>query len=133
GFITVDRASAVYGVVVTPDMTVDEEATLRRREELARLRVHLTLAKLPEADAFGGIRGRHRRVEVSPETAGRLGMEQGSLIELWGSHPAPLRAWVYFGEQPADCIALSPSGCAILGTEVGQEVMMRVLSTRFKV
>lgn len=133
GFITVQRASNIYGVVLNDDLAVDEDATRQRREELAGLRVHLKLAALPETSAFAGVRGRHRRAELSSTTANRLGVEQGGLIELWGEHPAPLRAWAYITEQQADSIAISPSGCAILGAKVGQEVMVRVLPTRFKV
>ena len=127
------RALSIYGVVLNPDGTVDDAATRQRRQALAGERTYFTLGALPDSLGFTGRRGTHRRVEVSAETAARHSLPIGSLIELHGRHPAPLRAWVYLGEQPPDTAALSADGLAILGLQAGGRVLMRTIPTDSRV
>src|SRR5699024_9924272 len=103
------------------------------RAALRAARRRVRIADLGESRAFAGRRGRHRRVEMSAPLAQALGAEDGSLIELFGRCPAPLRAWVCIAEQSGGDIAVSPSGCAILGVEVGDDVIARALPGVFRV
>ena len=93
GRVSPARARAGYGVVLTQDGQVDEEATRSRRAELAAARRRLPV-RADEREAYEGARGKHRLLRLTPEVASRLGVAPGDLVELLGRHPAPLRAWV---------------------------------------
>ena len=132
GLITSDRAHSIYGVALANGQ-VDESATTARRQALKSGRRYLKTAILPDDRAFGGVRGRHRRAELSPATAISCGLTAGSLIELHGRHPAPLRAWVYLADQPEGAVAVSAEGLAILGVEAGRDALVRAVPTAFTV
>jgi N-methylhydantoinase B len=133
GLITAARARDIYGVIVDGKGAVDIGATRSRRAELEGQRRFAVLGALPEARAFAGRRGRHRRAEMSPATLSRWALAAGDLVELHGRHPAPLRAWAYAGEVPDETVAIAESGLAILGLAAGERALLRPLSTGFKV
>ncbi len=133
GFISQARAEATYGVRFDSHGGVDPAATDTCRAELAASRWRLPLADLAEASAFAGRRGRHRQVAMSAETLRRLGIEEGTLVELHGRHPAPLRAWARLGAQPGKSLGLSASGRSILGLALGEDVLLRVPPVTFRV
>ncbi len=133
GLITPARAGDVYGVVADAGGAVDTAATAARRAAIAAARFHVALATLPDARAFAGARGRHRRAEMAPATAAQYGLGAGDLIELHGRHPAPLRAWVYLADMPMGTVAIAADGHAILGLSTGAQVLLRPIPTGFKV
>jgi N-methylhydantoinase B len=52
----------------------------------------------------------------------------GDLVELWGRHPAPLRAWVKLDREAGGReIALDGLGRRILGVAPGDAVEIRAL------
>jgi hypothetical protein len=102
---------------------VDEAATRARREALraARPRVRLVGAGGLEAD-------RGRLVRLDSETAARLGVAVGAIVELVNPRGAPLRAWV------ADVMPgnggraeISPNALGMLALADGAEVELRAL------
>jgi N-methylhydantoinase B len=88
GYVTPAGAEREYGVVWRAGR-VDEVATRARRESLraARLRVRLTPVSDLDTD-------RGRLVRIDTETARRLGVVPGAIVELVSPRGAPLRAWV---------------------------------------
>src|SRR5258705_721666 len=88
GYVTAAGAEREYGVVWRAGR-VDEIATRARRESLraARPRVHLSPVSDLDAD-----RGRLLRIDT--ETARRLGVGPGAIVELVNPRGAPLRAWI---------------------------------------
>jgi len=88
GYVTAAGAEREYGVVWRAGR-VDEIATRARRESLraARPRVHLSPVSDLDAD-------RGRLVRIDTETARRLGVGPGAIVELVNPRGAPLRAWI---------------------------------------
>jgi N-methylhydantoinase B len=87
GYVTRAAAEATYGVVWGGD-AVDAGGTARRRasQRAARPRVRVYAADIET--------GVGRGVRIAAETARRLGVTEGAVVELVNPHGAPLRAWV---------------------------------------
>jgi hypothetical protein len=87
GYVTREAAETAYGIVWGGD-GVNADATARRRasQREARLRVRVHAADV--AAALG------RAIRIDAETARRLGVTEGAVIELGNPRRAPLRAWV---------------------------------------
>jgi N-methylhydantoinase B len=88
GFITRAAAASTYGVVMTGER-VDEPATITKRAALraARTTVRLTTAEHLQTD-------RGRCIRLDSQTADRLRIVPGAIVELVNPNGAPLRAWV---------------------------------------
>jgi len=128
GHVSPERARDGYGVVLTADGRVDEDATKRLRAELTALRRRLSV-RADERDAYEGGRGKHRVQRLAPGLASRLGVAEGDLVEMLGRHPAPLRAWVKLdGGTPDDQVPLDSLARRILGIEAGATIELRRLS-----
>ncbi len=127
GYVSVERARDGYGVVLTPEGAVDQEATAARRAALRAARRRLPV-QADERDPYVGERGRHRMLRLAPELARSLGLGAGDLVELLGRHPAPLRAWIRLDpEVPPGVVSLDRFGLRVLGVEPGGEVEVRRL------
>src|SRR5262249_39045117 len=101
-----ERARDGYGVVLTGDAWVDEEATRARRAELAAARPRIPV-RADERDPYRGARGKHRVLRFAQAMASTLSLSAGDLVELVGRHPAPLRAWVTLdGDERDDRVPL---------------------------
>ena len=103
-------------------------------------RLHLPSARIPDERAFAGVRGKHRRAEITADTAKKHKLKLGSLVELHGKSPAPLRVWLYpAGSDVTDgCIAggsvaISADGLSILGIAVGDSFLVRPLNSPHRV
>jgi N-methylhydantoinase B len=87
GYVTREAAETAYGIVWSGD-GVDADATARRRESqrgaTPRVRVHAA----DVAVTLG------RAIRIDAETARRLGVAEGAVVELVNPRGAPLRAWV---------------------------------------
>jgi N-methylhydantoinase B len=127
GHVSPVRARDGYGVVLTAEGQVDEEATRARRAELAAARRRVPV-RADERDAYEGARGKHRVLRLAPALASPLGLAPGDLVELLGRHPAPLRAWVTLdsGERESR-VPLDALARRILGVEAGDTVELRRL------
>ncbi len=127
GYVSTERARHGYGVVLTAAGDVDMTATAAERARLAAARRRFSVVA-DEREPYEGRRGRHRVLRLAPALAGALGLEPGTLVELLGRHPAPLRAWVRIDADAADGqIALDGLGRRILGVAAGDSVEIRRL------
>ena len=128
GYVSAERARDGYGVVLGADGAVDAAATAARRAELAA-EVRRLPVRADERDPYEGVRGKHRTLRLGPAFAAELGVAAGDLVELWGRHPAPLRAWVKIdGAASVPEIALDGLGRRILGVAPGDAVELRALA-----
>jgi N-methylhydantoinase B len=122
GYVSPSAAERDYGVIWR-DGAVDMDATTAKRAALlaARPRVHLTPAAGLEAD-----RGRH--VRLDEQTAARLGVGPGAIVELVNPRGAPLRAWVV-ALVPGDGARgeVSPDALTMLGLAAGAAVELRAV------
>jgi N-methylhydantoinase B len=90
GYVTRDAAERIYGVAWNGD-GIDAVATAARRAALraGRPRVRVTAVTDLEPE-----RGRGRAIRLDADTARRLGVAAGAVVELVNPRGAPLRAWV---------------------------------------
>lgn len=124
GYVAADSARSGYGVVLDTSGAVDDTATRALREELRDGRRHLRVAAAGRP-AFTGDRGSRRLVYTAPADD----LPEGSLVELHGRYPAPLRAWVVHDPAlGAHTAALAPDALEILGLAEDQRAYVRVLT-----
>ena len=122
GYVTRAAAEAIYGVVWSVER-IDDAATAARREALraARPRVRLSTARGLDTE-------RGRAIILDADTAGRLGVGKGGVVELVNPRGAPLRAWVASihrrGGRRAE---LPPAALGMLGMDDGAEVEIRAV------
>jgi N-methylhydantoinase B len=122
GYVTLERARDVYGVVLDGD-EIELDATRQRRKELAAERVYLSVVET-EADDYDERDCRLCRLSIA--TAEELGVEEGDLVEYLGATPAPLRAWARVSEDvDAGVAPIGPRGRRILGQTAGGRVWIR--------
>ena len=127
GYITVEDAREVYGVVLT-DGALDMAATSAARERTRKRRVYLTV-RLNDEDPFGGSR---RLCPMSPETAGEGGLSEGMLVEYVPTRGAPLRVWVKIAPGPARGeTPLGPVAASILNLREEEQVWLRPIATPY--
>ena len=129
GYVSEGRAREGYGVVLDGEGGIDAAATEALREWLASSRPRLSIVP-DERPAYTGGKGMRRIVRLHGATAGRLGVDHDTLVELLGRHPAPLRAWVRLDDRIAegDC-PLDAFGRRVLGVAPGDTVVVRSLRT----
>jgi N-methylhydantoinase B len=88
GYVTRAAAETIYGVVWR-DGTIDEAGTADRRATLRARRTRIRLTAGAGLDAERG-----RLIRLDAETAARLAVGPGAVVELVNPRGAPLRAWV---------------------------------------
>ena len=108
---------------------VDAAATAALREQLAASRPRLIVVA-DERHAYTGGKGMRRIVRVNGVTAERLGVVHDTLVELRGTHPAPVRAWARIDDEVAggEC-PMDSFGRRVLGVAAGDTVVVRTLPT----
>lgn len=127
GYVSRERARDRYGVLFATDGSVDDGATADQRRRLAAARTFVTIAD-ESGDQFEGWRGRHRVLRIASELARRLALATGDLIELKGTNPAPLRAWIRVDSaRTGDAVPLDAFGRRVLGVAPGASVLLRKL------
>jgi len=121
GFVTKEKALAVYGVVLR-DGVVDVDATARRREELSGQMFLLSIAECE--NVFDG----GRRISyVAPANLERLGGD-GTLVEIVSGTGAPLRTWLRSDpELEQGTVKLGSTALGILSVSVSDRVEVRTL------
>lgn len=127
--VSVEAARDWYGVVVTSGGQVDDEATAVLRTELAAARFKVRIVADDDFDAYTGLKGRHRIVELAEADAAGLGVADDALIEMFGRHPAPLRAWVHVGKTEVGTVRMDAFGRQVLGVGSGELIYMRRVET----
>jgi N-methylhydantoinase B len=129
GYVTREKARDDFGVVIDAAGGVDSDATNVMREHLRSQVQRLRVGRLSNRDPYIGVRGRRRTLALNKQTFGRLGVEEGDLVELLGRHAAPLRAWVILDATLADdTIELDDFGRRVLGLSEGDEAIIRCLA-----
>jgi N-methylhydantoinase B len=124
GYVSIERARAVYGVVIE-NGKADPGATEAQRRKLAALR-HAFRVEADSEDAFDG--NGLRLCRINREAAARLGAKDGSLVEYLSPASAPLRAWATLDANgDADTLSLGPVGRAILRIRPGEQVELRLI------
>jgi N-methylhydantoinase B len=127
GYVTPEAARAIYGAVRRGGM-VDAAATAARRQVLraARPRVRLTAG-----EGLDGERG--RAIRLDEDTAKRLGVAAGAILELVNPRGAPLRAWLA-SIMPGNGMPgnghraeIAPAALGMLGLTGGAEVAIRAV------
>jgi N-methylhydantoinase B len=88
GYVTPAAAEAIYGIVLR-DGALDAVATATRRAKLRAGRILVRVVARVGLDAEAG-----RRIRLDADTATRLGVGPGAVVELVNPRGAPLRAWV---------------------------------------
>lgn len=124
GYVSLQKARAVYGVVLLADGIDDAGTTaLRRRFRTRRL---LLRARLIEADEYDG----SRRIAIfAPRTARRLRLKPERLLEFPNPAGPSLRAWARIDAAlPEGTCALGASGLLILGIQPGDLLQARRVS-----
>jgi N-methylhydantoinase B len=121
GYVTAEAAASIYGVVRDDGGAIDREATARRRRELFAARPRVRLTPVADLDTDRG-----RAIRLDAETAGRLGVGAGAIVELVNRAGAPVRAWVS-GLTPRNgrVAQIAPGVLAMLALTAGSEVDIR--------
>ncbi|GIX46692.1 MAG: 5-oxoprolinase [Candidatus Tectimicrobiota bacterium] len=127
GYLSAEKARQVYGVVLRDDGSPDPEATAALRQAL-RAAARRVRVQHSDADPYRGQEGKHRVVVLHPALAASLQLAAGDLVELWGRHGAPLRAWVEVdAHAPETAVPLDSKGQRMLGVQPGDQVEIRCL------
>ena len=123
-YVSREQGERRFGVVLTDDGDVDAAATTARRETLRAERVEASL-EVANEELRDGTR---REFQMPKALARRLGIEDGSLIELSTGHGAAVRGWASVGEaEEGDWLRLGPSGLDILAAAPGDSVEVRAV------
>ena len=117
GYLTAGQAERRYGVVLGPDLSVDEAATEAKRDELRAARRPVPIEAANE-EMFDGTR---RRIVVPAGIADKAGIADGALVEISTGSGAPLRAWARVAHEGASLLA-GASSLAIVRASPGDTV-----------
>ena len=124
GYVSRDAARDVYGVVVDGGV-VDVPATKKRRRQLSSQRVFVEVQEQGTDSTVSG----YRAWEISPETASRLRVEDGHVLECISDGRAPLRGVARINAQlPTSQLPTGPVGRKILGRRQGEKVRLRAVA-----
>ena len=129
GYISAAEASDAYGVILSKDGHVDPGATENFRRQKKAQRFYATVIADDELNPYVGARGRRRTIALSKIVAKNVGVQDDDMVEMLGSNPAPLRAWVRISTDADDGIRLDKFGRAVLGVDSGDNVLIRYLHT----
>ena len=122
GYISLEGAKKDYGVVFC-GQELDEDASLKLRNERKQERLTL-LAISAESDHFDSV-GR-RLVSLNPETAEKLKVKTGDIVEYVPEQGITLRGWVQVDANVCnDQTPLGERGLAILGLREGDVIWLR--------
>lgn len=129
GYVSIERARSIYGVILDSRGDIDRAATASQREALRGGRTRIAVVA-DESPAYAGIKGRHRVLRVSPRLGAELQVRDQQLVELIGRNAAPLRAWITIdGRQSHAALPLDAFARRVLGVGEGDTVELRRLDT----
>ena len=96
------------------------------RRELRDRRQYVELTESPQDDFDE--RG-CRLCALNPETAAKIEVSDGDMLEFVSGVTAPLRAWVRFSDDvPAGAVQMGPIGRGILRATPGDRIRVRKLN-----
>jgi hypothetical protein len=122
GLISREKALDVYGVAITEDGHLDLEATQEQRSATDPF-TSARVAHVIETTEYGP----DRTVAVSASLASRLGINDGSLLEVTNG-AVPLRGWAKIDpELTGQEITLPGLFALVLGIQAGAEVKLMPL------
>ena len=129
GYVSIESARALYGVVITNDR-VDSDATEQQRKTIRDARIQLEVS----ADDKRGyeIKGRSEKriVRLHPHDAKALDVASDDMVELLATGGAPLRGWVRIDESVArGQVPLDEFARAVLSITPATPVYIRPLRT----
>lgn len=128
GYVTADRACALYGVVLHDDGTVDAAASQALRREIAAGRVRLTVTESAQRHYAEGRYSRHRICPLNPADAAALGVKAREIVELVGRSGPALRAWaVLDATVAAGTLPLDALGQRVVAATTGERLHVRAL------
>jgi N-methylhydantoinase B len=128
GYVSAAHAEEAYGLVLRGDLTVDRDATDRRRRELRAARVYLTVAESDRDLYRPGRLSRRRICPLHPADASILRVDEGDMVEILGPRGAPLRAWVELDRDlTAGTVPLDPTARHAIGAARDDAVHLRRL------
>ena len=117
-YLTTGQAERRYGVVLTPELAVDVEATRIRSGTRCGRRGFAVRIEAANEEMFDGTR---RRVIVPAAIADGAGIADGALVEISTGRGAPLRAWARVAEEGSALLA-GASSLAIVRASPGDKV-----------
>ena len=121
GYISQESARTVYGVILA-DGTVDQGASEALRAKLRQDRIYARLDS-EFKDEGGDV------LSVSPELRDRIGVPEGTLIEMVTPKKASVRAWLAVRRDLSGLgVSMNPDLRRALNIEVGETVWVRTLS-----
>lgn len=127
--VSIDAARNWYGVVLDPGGKPDDAATIALRAKLSAARVCLRIVADDMLDPYTGLKGRHRTLELAAADADRLSVTPDQLVEMFGRHPAPLRAWVRVADTAAGTVRMDAFGRSVLGVDADDRIHIRRVDT----
>jgi N-methylhydantoinase B len=126
GYVTPPAAEAIYGIALR-DGALDAAATAAQRAKLRAGRIMVRVVTTGGLDAETG-----RIIRLGADTASRLGVGPGAVVELVNPRGAPLRAWVAgltaesaTGTSPV--VELAPAALRMLAIPDRAEVEVRAV------
>jgi N-methylhydantoinase B len=128
GVVSRERAHDGYGVVIDAAGSADKAATQALRADLKQQLFFLTVVADDTINSYVGAKGKRRILRLALADAEALGVAAGSLIEMLGKNPAPLRAWVRIEPGPAGSVHLDAFARTVLAVGDGDRVQVRVLA-----
>lgn len=120
--LTVEQAELRYGVVLDVQGHVDNKGTAKRREELLASRVILTIQTAND-EMFDGPK---RLFMISNESAMRLGVSDGEMIEITAGRGANIRGWARISQAESNgTIIFGPSTLRLIQASPGERAQVR--------
>jgi N-methylhydantoinase B len=124
GYVSVQAARDLYGVVLDSTGRVDRAATLALRQRTREQRTGLA-ATLDGAVFEVGIVSRRRICRLNPEDARALGIGEDDIVEMDSGRAAPLRAWMRCDAGVrAGTVPIDQRGLAILKACAGDRLRL---------
>lgn len=124
GYLTPADGLRRYGVALDPDGAVDAPATTRERSILKAGRLHLPVA----VDAKISRQHGRRLAMMRTETAERLGVATGQMIEILAKGAPTVRAWVAIDETRPDGIVIDPDMARTIANPLPPTALVRALN-----
>jgi len=120
--LTVQQADLRFGVVFDTVGGVDEARTANRRKELLAARVMLTIQTAND-EMFDGSK---RLFMISSDSAKRLEVEEGDMIEITAGRGANVRGWTRVSEADGiGAVTLGPSTLRLIHALPGEHALVR--------
>ena len=128
GYVSMDVARSIYGVVIANNH-VDDDATRAQRKTLQQARIHLNVVGMDPSEAFEAVgRGRKRIARLNPKDAEKLGITSDQMLEVLAPDGAPLRAWARLDNQvTTGSLPLDSTALRILRCNESESVYLRPL------